>query len=41
MKARFRDYTTWAEVSFKNAFLKDEIADAFGIKVPDISRCIY
>ena len=32
MKARFRDYSTWAEVSFKNAFLKDEIADALVLK---------
>jgi enediyne biosynthesis protein E4 len=28
MKARFRDYTAYAEVTFKDAFLKDEIQDA-------------
>jgi hypothetical protein len=32
MKARFKDYTTWAEVSFKKAFLKEEIADALVLK---------
>jgi hypothetical protein len=37
MKARFRDYTTWAEVSFKNAFLKDEIADALVLKCQTFS----
>jgi len=37
MKARFRDYTTWAEVRFKNAFLKDEIADALVLKCQTFS----
>jgi enediyne biosynthesis protein E4 len=37
MKARFRDYTTWAEVSFKNAFLKEEIADALILKCQTFS----
>ena len=37
MKARFRDYTTWAEVSFKNAFLKEEIADALVLKCQTFS----
>jgi enediyne biosynthesis protein E4 len=37
MKARFKDYTTWAEVSFKNAFLKEEIADALVLKCQTFS----
>jgi len=37
MKGRFTDYTTWAEVSFKNAFLKDEIADALVLKCQTFS----
>lgn len=32
MKARFTDYTKWAEVSFKDAFLKEEIEDALVLK---------
>jgi enediyne biosynthesis protein E4 len=37
MKARFRDYTAWAEASFKNAFLKEEIADALVLKCQTFS----
>ena len=37
MKARFKDYTAWAEVSFKNAFLKEEIADALVLKCQTFS----
>jgi len=32
MKARFRDYTKWANVEFKSAFLKEEIGDALTLK---------
>ena len=32
MKVRFRDYTKWAEVSFKEAFLKEELSDALILK---------
>lgn len=32
MKARFRDYTKWAEVDFKSAFLKEEIGDALVLR---------
>jgi hypothetical protein len=37
MKARFRDYTSWAEVSFKDAFLKEEIEDALVLKCQTFS----
>jgi enediyne biosynthesis protein E4 len=32
MKGRFRDYTQWAKVDFKSAFLKEEIKDALVLK---------
>jgi len=32
MKARFKDYTTYAEAEFKDAFLKDELKDAYTLK---------
>ncbi len=32
MKARFRDYATWANVGFRDAFTKDELADALVLK---------
>lgn len=37
MKARFTDYTKWAEVKFKNAFLEDELADALVLKCETFS----
>lgn len=32
MKARFKDYTKWAEAEFKSSFLKEEIGDASVLK---------
>ena len=37
MKARFKDYTTYAETKFKDAFLKDEIKDAYVLKCETFS----
>ena len=37
MKARFKDYASYAEVKFKNAFLNEEIKDAYQLKCETFS----
>ncbi len=37
MKARFKDYATYADVKFKDAFLEDEIKDAYKLKCETFS----
>jgi hypothetical protein len=37
MKARFKDYSTYAEARFKDAFLEDEIKDAYVLKCETFS----
>ena len=37
MKARFKDYTAYAEAPFKDAFLEDEIKDAYVLKCETFS----
>ncbi len=37
MKARFKDYTTYADTKFKDAFLEEEISDAYTLKCETFS----
>jgi hypothetical protein len=37
MKARFKDYTSYAEAPFKDAFLKEELSDAYILKCETLS----
>jgi enediyne biosynthesis protein E4 len=37
MKARFKDYTSYADVKFEDAFLKEELKDAYVLKCESFS----